>query len=118
MDLLTSLNTHWSYRNNLAQDNMLPLSPMEDLAFQIGTSTKTITEYLRSQNQRQPSFGRDAPTNIFPRDCPQEILKQRQSLVEASLKIFQLATGPSEFLPNLAVGVSTSYKTRLRDFEN
>jgi 6-hydroxytryprostatin B O-methyltransferase len=118
MDLLASLNTHWSYSNNLAQESMLPLSPMEDLAFQISSSAKTITEYLKSQNQRQPSFDRDTPNDVFPRDCPQEIIKTRQSLIEASLKIFQLATGPGEFLPNLAVGVSTSYKTCLQDFEN
>lgn len=82
---------------------MSSASPIEDLAEQVAVATKTLSEFLRSNGHGQPSFDREAPSTTLPPAAPKEILVARQNLTEAALKLYQLATGPSEYLPRLAV---------------
>lgn len=84
---------------------MSSASPIEDLAEQVAVATKTLSEFLRSNGHGQPSFDREAPSTTLPPAAPKEILVARQNLTEAALKLYQLATGPSEYLPRLAVWV-------------
>ena len=82
------------------------LSPLEKLAGQISENSTKISTFLHSTGHAQPSFDRDAPAASIPADSPPEIRTARQQLMEAALKAFQLALGPNEYLPNLALGVS------------
>ena len=81
------------------------ISTMEELGNKVSTNATILTNFLRSNSWAEPSFDRNSPTTTLPATAPENIRVARQSLIEASLKIFQLAIGPSEFLPNLAVGV-------------
>lgn len=85
---------------------MESLSAIEQYADQISRSAKTLSDYLRANNQPQPSFERDAPTSTLPASAPEDIALARRELTEASFKVFQLAVGPSEFLPHLTANVS------------
>ncbi|KAI4132161.1 MAG: hypothetical protein LQ338_000827 [Usnochroma carphineum] len=80
---------------------------LEALAEQICSSTKIITAYCLTTGHPQPSFDVDAPNVTLPPSAPQEVLSARQTIINASWKIRQLAIEPSEFLPYQA----THYQT-------
>jgi 6-hydroxytryprostatin B O-methyltransferase len=92
-------------QNEKINQNKPSMSPLEDLAKQVTDNSTKISIFLQDSGHRQPSFDRDAPTTFIPAKSPPEIRTARQHLLEASLKIFQLAVGPSEYIPNLALGV-------------
>ena len=81
-------------------------SLLEDLAQQIATSASSVSEFLDAHGHTQPSFDRDAPVSILPVSAPKHIQIAHQQLMEAALRLYQLALGPREYLPNLQVGVS------------
>lgn len=80
-------------------------TPLNDLADRVKANAAAITGFLQSNGFPQPSFERDAPAVTLPASAPIDAKKARQALMEDALRIFQLAIGPSEYLPNLAVGV-------------
>lgn len=83
-------------------------SLLEDLATRIQENAGRISSFLRGNGHSLPSFDVDAPTATLPASAPTEIHAARQALMEAALQTFQLAAGPSEYLPHLAVGVRIS----------
>ncbi|KZF26356.1 S-adenosyl-L-methionine-dependent methyltransferase [Xylona heveae TC161] len=82
---------------------MCPLSPLESFAQQICVASKIISAYCQSSGYPHPSFDTEAPSITIPSSAPQYILSARQTLVEAALKIQQLATEPSDYLPRLTI---------------
>jgi hypothetical protein len=80
--------------------------PLEELSRTITKTAGIISHHLAANNLPQPSRDADGPAAILPSDTPESIQRARQALLAASLEIFQLAAGPSEFLPNLATSVS------------
>src|SRR5437762_10564195 len=83
-------------------------SPLESLAEQICSAAKAITVYCQSNDHPHPSFDGDSTIETLPSSAPQDILSARQTIVEAALKIQQLATEPNQYLPCLAVHVRHS----------
>jgi 6-hydroxytryprostatin B O-methyltransferase len=81
-----------------------PAQTLEDLAWSCARSAVSITQYLASTNHSQPSILPGGPANVLPKDAPVPIKRSRQSLMSAALQLFQLAAGPSEFVPSLAPG--------------
>ncbi|KAK3944724.1 6-hydroxytryprostatin B O-methyltransferase [Diplogelasinospora grovesii] len=79
--------------------------PLEDLAWQCTKNAVLVSQYLSSENLPQPSHAADGPSTVLPASAPQNVRQARQSLMDAALQLFQLAAGPSEFVPNLAPGV-------------
>lgn len=92
--------------SNTIMGSFTPDSTMEKLSSIISANVSIVREYLHSSSYPEPSFDRESPSTTLPAAAPENIRVARQALIEASLKLQQLATGPSEFLPNLAVGVS------------
>lgn len=90
-----------------AEEKATVQSTLQELADQVQQNARTITTFLRSHGHPSPSFERDAPTSTLPPSAPAEIRTARLALMGAALKAFQLAAGPSEYLPNLAVGVNS-----------
>lgn len=88
-------------------DLSLP-SPLEVFAQEAVDSVKTISGFLRSKDLPHPSFARDAPANAFL-SAPNDVLVARTKLTEAALRLLQLAQGPQEYIPNLAVNVKPSF---------
>lgn len=78
---------------------------LEDLSAKIQENVCRISLFLRRDGHALPSFDVDAPVTTLPASAPTEIHAARQALMEAALQTFQLAAGPSEYLPHLAVGV-------------
>lgn len=91
--------------------------PLKDLAEQIATCSTAISTFLRSQGHPHPSFNRDAAPITLPDSAPDEVKAARLALMEASMNMFQLAVGPSEYLPNLAVNVSPSARPNFQPRE-
>lgn len=86
--------------------------PLEELSAKISKNAGIVTQHLATNHLPQPSFNDDGPSVILPTGSPQEVLAARQDLIGASLELLQLAIGPSEFLPNLAIGVRAPCKQK------
>src|SRR5690349_20526976 len=80
-------------------------SPLEILAAEISANASLLSSYLRKENHAQPSFERDAPTSVLSPSAPDDIKAARQALIDSSLRTFELARGPCEYIPTLAMGV-------------
>jgi 6-hydroxytryprostatin B O-methyltransferase len=65
-----------------------------------------VSGYLATNYLPQPSFEANRPSAIVPVNASPNVQLARQKLLVASLEIFHLATGPIDFLPNLATNVS------------
>jgi 6-hydroxytryprostatin B O-methyltransferase len=78
---------------------------LNELASSISTNAQVLSTFLYSEGHPIPSFERDAAPKTVPASAPGEIQAAREALLDASMKMFQLASGPSEYLPNLAVHV-------------
>lgn len=88
-------------------DRGLP-SSLENFAQDAMDSVTAISNFFRSKQLPHPSLARDTPTNAFL-SAPDEVLTERSKLTEAALRLLQLAQGPQEYIPNLAVNVSRSF---------
>lgn len=88
-------------------DHGLP-SPLETFAQDAMNSVTAISNFFRSKHLPHPSLARDTPTNAFL-SAPDEVHTERSKLTEAALRLLHLAQGPQEYIPNLAVNVSSSF---------
>ncbi|CEO58344.1 hypothetical protein PMG11_03074 [Penicillium brasilianum] len=76
---------------------------LNELASSISSNAQIVSTFLHSEGHQAPSFNRDAASTVVPATAPTDVQKAREALLEASMKMFQLASGPREYLPNLAV---------------
>jgi hypothetical protein len=83
-------------------------SLLEDLSLQISINAKVLSEYLSSTGYPQPSFDRDGPPIVLPPAASESAIAARQHLKEAARKVFQLASGPNEYLENVGLEVSAA----------
>lgn len=90
----------------MLKERPLTSFPLEELSWEITKHASVVSQYLAAHNLPQPSVGSDGPSTTVPVDAPVHIRRSLQNLLSASLEIFQLALGPSEFVSNLATGVS------------
>jgi hypothetical protein len=80
-------------------------SKLELLGDAVARNVSIVSDYLQKNNLPQPSFERNASLTFIPPKSPSHIQQAHQALMEAALKLFQLASGPIEYIPNLALGV-------------
>ncbi|KAH8585876.1 putative sterigmatocystin 8-O-methyltransferase precursor, partial [Bisporella sp. PMI_857] len=78
-------------------------SPLQTYAETICSAAKVIEGYCLSSNIPCPSFGAGGSRVTLPSTTPLNVLQARQSLLAAALRIQQLATEPSEYIPRLAI---------------
>lgn len=88
-----------------------------ELASSISSNAQILSTFLQSEGHSAPSFGRDAASTVVPATAPANVQVAREALLEASMKMFQLASGPKEYLPSLAVQVSFPFSSRFRRVE-
>nr|WCR31483.1 O-methyltransferase [Talaromyces sp.] len=79
-------------------------SSLEILGDEVTRNVSILSKYLLQNDLPQPSFERSAPLTSIPPKSPAFVQQARQDLMDAALKLFQLASGPSEYIPNLALG--------------
>ncbi|KAH7060545.1 S-adenosyl-L-methionine-dependent methyltransferase [Macrophomina phaseolina] len=76
---------------------------MESLAEGIAVDAHTISHALSELGHAQPSFQSHGPKSCLPPNPSPEVEFARARLMDASLKIFQLAAGPNQYLTHLSV---------------
>ncbi|KAI0517276.1 sterigmatocystin 8-O-methyltransferase [Xylaria bambusicola] len=81
-----------------------PLFPLEELALRCTKNAIIVSQYLAAHDQPQPSHESHGPRSTLPKAAPRNIQQARHGLMSSALELFQLAAGPSEFVPNLAPG--------------
>lgn len=80
-----------------------------ELASSISTNAQIMSIFLYSEGHNVPSFDHDAASTVVTANAPTDVKVAREALLESSMKMFQLASGPREYLPNLAVHVSCPF---------
>ncbi|KAF3403574.1 O-methyltransferase bik3 [Penicillium rolfsii] len=83
---------------------------LSELASSISSNAQIVSKFLQSEGHSAPSFEGDAASTVVPATAPTNVQVAREALLEASMKMFQLASGPREYLPNLAVHFPDSTK--------
>ncbi|KAF3931385.1 O-demethylpuromycin-O-methyltransferase [Dactylella cylindrospora] len=73
---------------------------LSELAAQISANAKIVEDYIESQGLPYPSFAADGPSNFPVPLTPEtsQIHEARQALLTASKHIYDLTTGPNEFV--------------------
>ncbi len=87
---------------------------MEELGVKLEQNIKTLNAYLDASELPRPSFDRDTPPAVLPHDAPPEVQDARQQIMDASLRLFRLAAGPSEYISHFRTGVSHRPASGLR----
>ncbi|KAI1039955.1 hypothetical protein LB505_006053 [Fusarium chuoi] len=80
------------------------LSPLEVLVQDLNKNTTTLNGYLRANKLPEPSFERDAPIINLSPDAPEEAQVAKEKVLDSALQIFQLVSGPGEYLQNVITG--------------
>ena len=88
--------------------SQLPTSTLNELAAQIGTLSKTLTDYLNTHNLPQPSFAADAPPSLSKEAEHVDIEGTRLELITVAEKLRDLAMGPDELMLSNALLVPFS----------
>ncbi|KAH8892339.1 hypothetical protein GQ53DRAFT_719356 [Thozetella sp. PMI_491] len=81
---------------------MEDLSELERIAKDITSAAKFITAHCDLNFVPHVSLAPDGPDSSVLRKAPVNVQKARQTLISAAMKIQQLATEPTEYLPSLA----------------
>lgn len=95
-------NSHGSL-NGIAASS----SPLELLVVDLNEQTKIFIDYLRATGLPEPSFERDGPVITLPPQAPEELRIAKEKLLDDALQIFQLISGPGEYLPNVIASVGS-----------
>lgn len=78
---------------------------LEQLSTQICANANKLSWYLQSSGHPQPSFAIDTPVNVLPSTAPEAAHVLRHKLKQDALKLFRLASGPSEYVAHVALNV-------------
>ncbi|EWC44256.1 hypothetical protein DRE_01082 [Drechslerella stenobrocha 248] len=73
---------------------------LSELAAQISANAKIVEDYIESQGLPYPSFATDGPSNFPIPQTPEteHIHEARQALLTASKRMYDVVTGPNEYL--------------------
>ena len=81
-------------------------SPLKAYAEHITCAVETVDSYCRENNLLDATVDSDQNISIhLPPSAPQNVLVARQTIIDSALKLQQLAVGPNEYLPYMAVQV-------------
>jgi transcriptional antiterminator len=72
-------------------------------------SIKSITDYLEENGMSDISSDVGATNLSLPPTAPTSVLEARQNLISSAYTIQQIATEPAEYIPYLAIHVSTAH---------
>jgi 6-hydroxytryprostatin B O-methyltransferase len=75
-------------------DSDLGPDSLEKLGLRIAANTSIVCNYLREQNEPQPTFAADGPA-FFPQAAPANVARARNELIGSALMLHYLALWPA-----------------------
>lgn len=84
-----------SNRENNSSNDIDLAAEIDALTADLGNQSKLFTEYLRAPASEK-----------VPGDLPAEVQAAKETLLESALHIFNLVSGPTEYIQNVLIGVS------------
>jgi 6-hydroxytryprostatin B O-methyltransferase len=78
---------------------------LEQFAAQLHADAKEIVDFCKKNDHPNRSLEHVEPQNLLPVNAPGHVREVRQRLVEAAMKVIQLANDPDDFLQNFQVQV-------------
>lgn len=97
---------------SFSQSPTVGSSALELLVQDLNEQTRTLTGYLSANGLPDPSFDRHGPVNTLPAQAPEELRIAREKLLDNALQIFQLISGPADYLQNVIASVGCLYHTQ------
>ncbi|KAJ9369373.1 hypothetical protein DTO282E5_5896 [Paecilomyces variotii] len=96
---------HFQETTSITMAEETKLTPLETFAQAISASAKTIATYCRDSGHPQLSDDNSSGLtgDVLPPSAPQAVTAARQTILEASYRLQQLVTEPSQYLPRLTV---------------
>ena len=86
---------------------------LDFLLEEVAKEGRALSHYLNAQSYYQPTF-RPGGMGQYPPDLPEDIQESRQKLRGAAKLVYQLASGPDEYIKSLVSSVRRS-RTTLAD---
>jgi hypothetical protein len=77
---------------------------LDVLLDRVAKEGRMVSAFLSDQSYYQPSF-RAGGLAEYPTDLPEDVQESRRKLRDAAKAVYQLATGPSEYIAELASSV-------------
>ncbi|KAL9618842.1 MAG: hypothetical protein Q9160_006501 [Pyrenula sp. 1 TL-2023] len=78
-------------------------APLEMLAADLFANAAVVSQYCRSTSHPQRSFGQDSPDNLLPPNAPQPLVRAKEAILEAVVRIEQLVQDPDDVLYELLI---------------
>jgi hypothetical protein len=89
---------------------------LDFLLEEVAKEGRTLSHFLNAQSYYQPSF-RPGGLGQYPSDLPDDIQGSRSKLRQAAKAVYQLASGPHEYIMTLVSSVRQS-PAALADLDN
>jgi hypothetical protein len=103
---LTPPSTFTSPSNLYTEQNKSEMASLEDLAAQVNSHTKELTQLLAETKLPLPSFGPDAAPSPPHGKGYEKVQAARMALIESAQAIRDLALGPDDCITAYSDGVS------------
>ncbi|KAL3484502.1 hypothetical protein BJX62DRAFT_243885 [Aspergillus germanicus] len=71
---------------------------MDDISLKLLQDVRALHSYLDSAGLPHPSFDKNTPPVVLPNDAPLEVQNAREQIMDAALRLFRLAAGPSDHI--------------------
>ncbi|KAL2849106.1 O-methyltransferase-domain-containing protein [Aspergillus pseudodeflectus] len=71
---------------------------MEDIVTKLLQDVRALHDYLDTSGLPHPSFDKNTPPVVLPNDAPLEVQNAREQIMDAALRLFRLAAGPSDHI--------------------
>jgi hypothetical protein len=73
---------------------------------------RALHSYLDSAGLPHPSFDKNTPPVVLPNDAPLEVQNTREQIMDAALRLFRLAAGPSDHISSARTAVYFNFKLK------
>lgn len=84
-------------------------SSLDHHVAQLASAAQTISSFEQSNGFAKASVNGESQDGALSSSAPQPVREARQTVIESAMKIQQLAVGPNEYLPYLALNVRTQF---------
>jgi 6-hydroxytryprostatin B O-methyltransferase len=85
-------------------------STMEDIVTKLLQDVRALHDYLDTAGLPHPSFDKNTPPVVLPYDAPLEVQNAREQIMDAALRLFRLAAGPSDHISQARTAVCFDFE--------
>jgi 6-hydroxytryprostatin B O-methyltransferase len=85
---------------------------MDVISLKLLQAVRALHSCLDSAGLPNPSFDKNTPPAVLPNDAPLEVQNAREQIMDAALRLFRLAAGPSDHISHARTAVCFDFKLK------